>query len=64
MKQLEQVVVDWPRLMLRKEAARYMGRSLRKFDEVKHLYRVVDDDGLVRYDRVLMDRHIDLLNAA
>lgn len=64
MKDLQQVITEWPRLMYRKDAARYMGKSLRKFDEVKHLYRVVDDDGLVRYDRVLMDRHIDLLNVA
>lgn len=40
-----------------------MGRSLRKFDEVKHLFRV-EDNGLVRYDRVLIDRHIDLSHAA
>lgn len=52
------------RLFNRREAAEYMGRSLRKFDQVKHLYRVVDDDGLVRYDRVLIDRHIDLLSNA
>lgn len=47
------------RLFNRKEAAKYMGLSLRKFDEIKHLFRVVVD-GVVRYDRVLMDRHIDL----
>lgn len=56
--------VSEQRLFNRKEAAKYMGRSLRKFDEIKHLFRVVDDDGLVRYDRVLMDRHIDLSHAA
>lgn len=53
-----------PRLLNRKNAAAYMGRSLRKFDAIKHLFRVVDADGLVRYDRVLMDRHIDLSHAA
>jgi hypothetical protein len=52
-----------PRLMNRKQAAQYMGRSLRKFDEIKHLFRTTDN-GLVRYDRVLMDRHIDLSHAA
>lgn len=51
------------RLFNRKEAAKYMGLSLRKFDRVKHLYRVVVD-GVVRYDRVLMDRRIDLSRAA
>lgn len=55
---------EWPRMLKRYQAAEYMGKSLRKFDEVKHLYRVVDDDGLVRYDRVLIDRHIDLLSHA
>lgn len=55
---------EWPRLMTRKDAARYMGRSLRKFDRVKHLFRKKDADGLIRYDRALMDRHIDLLDAA
>ena len=52
-----------PRLMKRKDAARYMGRSLRKFDEIKHLFRVTVD-GMVLYDRILMDRHIDLSHAA
>lgn len=52
-----------PRLMTRKQAAVYIGLSLRKFDEIKHLFRVVVD-GVVRYDRVLMDRHIDLSHAA
>lgn len=55
---------EWPRMLFRYQAARYMGKSLRKFDEVKHLYRVKDIDGLVRYDRVLIDRHIDLLSHA
>lgn len=47
------------RLFNRKQAALYMGRSLRKFDEIKHLFRT-DEDGLIRYDRELMDRYIDL----
>lgn len=51
------------RLFNRREGAAYMGRSLRKFDEIKHLFRV-EDNGLTRYDRVLMDRHIDLSHAA
>lgn len=51
-------------MLKRYQAAEYMGKSLRKFDEVKHLYRVVDDDGLVRYDRVLIDFHIDLRREA
>lgn len=63
MKDLQQVITDWPRQMLRKEAARYMGRSLRKFDEVKHLFRT-DEDGFVRYDRELIDRYITLSRAA
>lgn len=52
-----------PRLMNRKEAARYMGLSYRKFDNIKHLFRVLVDE-VIRYDRVLMDRHIDLSHAA
>ena len=51
------------RLFNRKGAARYMGVSLRKFDEIKHLFRVTLD-GMARYDRVLMDRYIDLSRAA
>lgn len=51
------------RLFNRREGALYMGLSLRKFDEIKHLFRVVVD-GVVRYDRSLMDRHIDLNHAA
>ena len=53
------------RLLNRKDAARYMGISLRKFDEIKHLFRANAIDGrLIRYDRTLMDRHIDLSHAA
>lgn len=43
-----------PRLLNRKDAARYLGRSLRKFDEIKYRFRVVEN-GMVRYDRELMD---------
>lgn len=51
--------------MLRKEAARYMGLSLRKFDEIKHLFRRGLIEGtLLRYDKVLIDRYIDLSDAA
>lgn len=52
-----------PRLLNRKNAAAYMGLSLRKFDEMKHLFRV-EVLGVSRYDRVLMDRHIELSHAA
>lgn len=52
------------RLMNRKQAAIYMGRSLRMFDRIKHLFRKKDADGLIRYDRVLMDRYVDLMDAA
>lgn len=52
-----------PRLLNRKNAAAYMGLSLRKFDEMKHLFRV-EVLGVVRYDRVFMDRHIELSHAA
>lgn len=52
------------RLMTRKQAALYMGRSLRKFDEIKHLFRIVETDGTIRFDRQLMDRYIDLSHAA
>lgn len=51
------------RLMTRKQAALYMGLCVRKFDEIKHLFRVIID-GVIRYDRVLMDRYIDLSHAA
>lgn len=53
----------WPRLMYRYQAAEYMGLSLRKFDEIKHLFRVAFL-GVIRYDKALMDRHIDLSHAA
>lgn len=48
------------RLLNRKDAAAYMGRGVTAFDKIKHRYRVVGADGIVRYDRVLMDRDIDL----
>ena len=51
------------RLFNRKDAARYMGLSFRRFDRVKHLFRV-EIDGVVRYDRELMDLHISLSRAA
>lgn len=60
---LLEVVSVMPRLLRRKDAAPYMGRSLRKFDKIKRKYRVVVD-GMVLYDRVLMDRDIDLSHAA
>lgn len=53
----------WPRAMKRKTGARYMDLSLRKFDEIKHLFRVVIN-GVVRYDRELMDLHISLARLA
>jgi hypothetical protein len=52
-----------PRLMKRKDAARYMGMSFRKFDEIKHSYKVTVN-GMIFYDRVLIDRHIDVSHAA
>jgi hypothetical protein len=48
-----------PRLMTRKAAAQYMGRCVKTFDHIRHLF-VVEDSGLIRYDRELMDRYIDL----
>ena len=52
-----------PRLMNRKEAARYMCRCVKTFDRIKHLFQV-EDDGFIRYDRVLMDRYIALHSVA
>lgn len=52
-----------PRLMKRKDAARYMGMSFRKFDQIKHRFKVVVN-GMIFYDKVLMDRQIDLSKAA
>lgn len=49
--------------MTRKMAAQYMGRCPATFDKIRHKF-VVAEDGLVRYDRVLMDRYIDLQHAA
>lgn len=49
-----------PRLLNRKDAALYMGRGTTAFDKIKHRYQVTGSDGIVRYDRVLMDRDIDL----
>lgn len=48
-----------PRLMTRKDAAEYMGVCVKTFDEIRHLF-AVDVVGNTRYDRLLMDRHIDL----
>lgn len=48
-----------PRLLNRKDAATYLGRSLRKFDQIKHRFRVVED-GMIRYDRELMDPYATL----
>lgn len=53
----------WPRLMYRYQAAEYMGRCPKTFDKIKHRY-AVEIDGLIRYDKVLMDRDIDLSHAA
>ncbi|HJQ53478.1 MAG TPA: hypothetical protein VJ825_06510 [Gemmatimonadaceae bacterium] len=53
------VVELGPRLFNRKNAAKYMGVSLRTFDKWRHLYQVTLD-GIVRYDRELIDRHIHL----
>lgn len=54
---------QWPRLMTRKMAARYMGRCPKTFDKIRHRF-AVDDNGLVRYDKNLMDRYIDLKRMA
>lgn len=48
-----------PRLMNRKNASQYMGRCVKTFDKIRHLFQV-EEDGLIRYDRVLMDRYIAL----
>lgn len=52
-----------PRMLYRYEAARYMGKSLRKFDEVKYLYRVTDDDGLVQSPPSVYDQSLRCLTA-
>lgn len=49
-----------PRLLRRKDAAPYMGRSLRKFDQIAHLFHVVVIDGMKHYDRLDLDRLIEL----
>jgi hypothetical protein len=56
--------VSEQRLFNRKEAAVYMGRSLRKFDEIKHLFKVAEPDGTIRYDRELIDRYVTLNRVA
>lgn len=48
-----------PRLLNRKEAAAYMGRCVKTFDRIRHLFET-EEDGLVRYDVALMDRYISL----
>lgn len=48
-----------PRLLNRKDAARYMGVCVRTFDRIRHRFRV-EIDGVVRYDRVALDFFIDL----
>lgn len=48
-----------PRLLNRKDAAHYMGVSVRTFDKIKHLFGV-ELNGVVRYDRLDIDRHIEL----
>ena len=57
------VEVIAPRLLKRNDAALYMGMAARSFDKIKHKYRVATVAG-DRYDRVLIDRDIDLQHAA
>lgn len=49
--------------MNRKTAALYMGRCPASFDKIRHKF-VVDDEGLIRYDKEKMDRYVDLKGAA
>lgn len=63
MRLVEVAASSEPRLMKRKDAARYMGMSFRKFDEIKHAYKVMVN-GMIFYDKLLMDRHIDVSHAA
>lgn len=48
-----------PRLLNRKNAAAYMGICVKTFDRIRHLF-AVEVEGNIRYDRELMDRHINL----
>lgn len=50
------------RLMTRRAAAQYMGRCVKTFDRIRHLFET-EDDGLIRYDKALMDTYIALHRA-
>lgn len=48
--------------MTRRAAAQYMGRCVKTFDRIRHLFET-EDDGLIRYDKALMDTYIALHRA-
>lgn len=51
------------RVFTRKAAAQYMGVCVKTFDKIRHLFQV-EVAGNIRYDRVLIDRYLDLHQVA